>query len=88
MKRLVSEDSAPEAESERSLIASGEEKIIEEFAERLKQYEIYQVSELLTIMEELDKLGLESRWKDEIKAAINFGNGEMYQKLVNTSLES
>ena len=60
------------------LILAPERDKVLEFADRFSGLEIYQVSQLLMIMEEMESEGIDSKWKTMIKSAIEHCNEKEY----------
>lgn len=65
-----------------AIIETSELPIIRKYADQLRKLKVYQVSELQKILSELEDQNVDSRWKNDLRAAVLSGDETRYYELI------
>ncbi|WP_462248848.1 tetratricopeptide repeat-containing sensor histidine kinase [Ekhidna sp.] len=75
-KALVMEEAVQE------LITESDLGVLKSYSGQLKDLKVYNVGAIMPILDEIDKLGLQGDWAEQLRSAVQYANKDQYQQLV------
>ena len=63
-------------------ISANDQEKLKSYSAQLKELKVHNVSAIMAILDEIEDLGLETKWPDQLRSAVQYSNKGQYEELV------